>query len=121
MRPFPDVNTGRWQPSAGDGGTAPVWSPDTQELFYTNAAGTGLMVVAFQQDASFIADTPRLLFENPDLRLGPNAVRLFDVSSDGQRFLMLKQPTPSAGDSNRGELRIVINWFEELRARVPIP
>ena len=37
----------------------------------------------------------------------------YDVSSDGQRFVMVKD------DSSSGRLSIVINWFEELKRLVP--
>ena len=120
VRPFPAVDAGQWQPSGGGGGTTPVWSPATRELFYVNAAGTGLMVVPFEQETSFVAGTPRLLFEHPSLILGGSSSRTFDVSADGQRFLMLKQhATARASDSSQDELRIVLNWFEELKERAP--
>jgi hypothetical protein len=39
----------------------------------------------------------------------------FDVSRDGQRFLMTRQ-----NESVASEIEVVLNWFEELKARVPI-
>ncbi len=46
--------------------------------------------------------------------------RHWDVSPDGRRFLMLRQ---TGAATNEGELEIVLiqNWFEELKARVPVP
>ncbi len=38
--------------------------------------------------------------------------RNYDVSADGQRFLMVL-------DTSAGELHVVINWFEELKSRAP--
>jgi hypothetical protein len=51
---------------------------------------------------------------------GGNPGRTYDVSPDGQRFLMIKF---SAADQARGvnNLVVVQNWFEELKARVPVP
>ncbi len=43
VRPFPEVNQGRWQVSTG-GGDTPLWSPDGRELFYRS--GDAVMAVA---------------------------------------------------------------------------
>lgn len=59
--------------------------------------------------------TPRLLFrggfEASPLRMPNN-----DVSLDGQRILMIE---PGEDDRPPSALPIVLNWFEELNARVP--
>ncbi len=41
----------------------------------------------------------------------------YDVTPDGQRFLLLK-----AGDdkTTAGQLQLVVDWFEELKRRVPV-
>jgi hypothetical protein len=41
----------------------------------------------------------------------------YDVSPDGQRFLMLKDETQQATTST--QIVVVQNWFEELKRRVP--
>ena len=66
----------------------------------------------------FSAGKPRMLFEGPYL---PTAASLpfYDVSPDGQRFLMLK-PVESQ-TSAPTQINVVLNWFEELRRRVPAP
>ncbi|MDP6608152.1 MAG: hypothetical protein QF463_03715, partial [Vicinamibacterales bacterium] len=46
---------------------------------------------------------------------GRSAPLTFDVSPDGRRFLTASDLDSGAG----GELRVVLNWFEELKARVP--
>ena len=45
----------------------------------------------------------------------------WDISPDGKRFLMMKEPaaTASAGGGPR-KINIVLNWFEELKQRVPV-
>ena len=48
--------------------------------------------------------------------------RTYDIAPDGQRFLMLKPGTPGDADEPFGgltQIHIVLNWLEELRARVP--
>ena len=47
-------------------------------------------------------------------------VRRWDVAPDGRRFLMIQdRPTETAGLSD--SLVVVLNWIEELKAKVPIP
>ena len=110
VRPFPDIDGGRWQVSTG-GGTQPLWAG--QELFYRT--GDAVMVVAVQTDPSFVAETPEVLFEGDYLIAngGPN----YDVSPDGERFLMIKQ---IENPSEMPRIIVVQNWFEELRRLAPV-
>jgi hypothetical protein len=41
--------------------------------------------------------------------------RSYDVSRDGERFLMIRLPR----DHPRPRIVVVLNWFDELRAKVP--
>ena len=46
--------------------------------------------------------------------------RHYDVSADGQRFLLLKDaPTPNGQKTSAPEIHLVLNWFEELKAKAP--
>ena len=64
---------------------------------------------------SFSAGKPRVLFEGPYARSGRSSPD-YDVSPDGQRFLMLK-----ASEQAQAATQIVVvqNWFEELKQKVP--
>ncbi len=48
--------------------------------------------------------------------------RDYDMSPDGERLLMVF-PTDQldSGESARPQINIVLNWFEELKERVPVP
>jgi hypothetical protein len=84
VRPFPNVNDGKWAVSEG-GGVAPVWSPDGRELFYMN--GTAMMSVAIDtRGGVFRAAAPTVLFTGPFETGSPN----FDVSPDVLSFLMVE-------------------------------
>jgi hypothetical protein len=73
-----------------------------------------MMAVTITADRSSLsADKPRKLFEVPSSFAGQ-----FDVSPDGQRFVMLKSAVEEK-DANRTYLTFVFNWFEELKAKVP--
>jgi hypothetical protein len=72
--------------------------------------------VDVRADGGFSTGKPRLLFERPGYSLG-GPIRGYDLSQDGQRFLMVKyeqsKPTPVT------EMILVQNWFEELKRLVP--
>ena len=63
--------------------------------------------------STFNAGTPAKVFDTKYVQHNPS--RHYDVSADGQRFLMLKDSVTPAG------LVVVQHWFEELKARVPLP
>jgi len=89
VRPYPNVASGRWQVSAG-GGTQPLWSRNGRELFYVSPT-SALMRVGVEHSASWVATTPStLLKEGSLITLSGNPGRSYDVSPDGQRFLVLK-------------------------------
>ena len=117
VRPFPDVNEGRWQVSSG-GGEWPLWSPDGRELFY---AGSGsMMVVPIETEPTFTQGTVDLLFDlDPYVKPSGLANRRIDISPEGDRFLMLKTGGGSDEDAETTSIIIVQNWFEELKKLVP--
>jgi Tol biopolymer transport system component len=117
VRPFPDVNSGHWQVST-NGGTRPLWARSGQELFYASPTGA-LMRVSVEHASSWAATAPTMLikegyFTNPGGFLG----RMYDVSPDGQRFLMIKAPGTDVGAAMPA-LMVVQHWDEELKRLVP--
>ncbi|MDA2938028.1 hypothetical protein MYX75_07180, partial [Acidobacteria bacterium AH-259-A15] len=114
VRPFPNVDEGKWQISS-DGGREPVWGPQGQELFYRN--GETMMVVRIKTEPIFTAGNPEVLFTGRYVTRGGG--RQYDISPDGQRFLMIKEAGEAGGTSARQELIIVQNWFEELKRLIP--
>jgi eukaryotic-like serine/threonine-protein kinase len=111
VQPYPGPG-GKWQIST-EGGTEPVWNPNGRELFYRS--GDKMMAVDIAAQSGFTASKPRVLFEGryePTAATSPN----FGVSPDGQRFLMLK---PSEQEAAPTQINVVLNWFEELKRRVP--
>ncbi len=110
VRPFPDVDSGRFPISPG-GGREPLWSPDGSELFYRS--GDSLMAVPVKTEPPFEAGSPEVLFtRNYAFAVG----RMYDIAPDG-RFLMIK----AAGTTEEGLGNVVLvqNWFEELKRLVP--
>jgi len=112
VQPYPGPG-GKWQIST-EGGTEPVWNPNGRELFYRS--GDKMMAVDIATQPGFAAGKPKVLFEGQYLPT-PATFPNYDVAPDGQRFLMLK-PIEQA-QAAPTQINVVLNWFEELKRRVP--
>jgi serine/threonine-protein kinase len=113
VRPFPNVEAGHWQVST-DGGTKPVWT--RSELFY-QTHGAMMAVPVRTTDSTFSAGNPSKLFDTTPYYFGMSG-HTFDVSADGQKFLMIKNA--AASDQNAAlSLIVVEHWTDELKTRVP--
>jgi Tol biopolymer transport system component len=111
VRPFPDVDTGKWLVSTA-GGRTPVWSPTGDELFYSN--GSNVMTVPVEpRGTTFSAGAPAVLFSGPFETGSPG----FDISPDGTYFVMV-EADPSAKPT---QIHVVLNWSEELKRIMPVP
>jgi hypothetical protein len=70
-----------------------------------------------------IVGTPHVLFQGKYVRSLPIDATPWDISPDGRRFLMLKRPAAQSGtptEARPNKINIVLNWFEELKRRVPV-
>jgi hypothetical protein len=107
VRPFPGPG-GKWQIST-DGGDYPSWRRDGRELYYLNESSTPMAVDVNGTGESFEADRPRPLF--PTTSLSPVLINgwPYDVTADGQRFIMVTGNTVQASTIN-----VVLNWDAEL-------
>ena len=119
VRPFPDADAGKTTISAA-GGTAPVWSRDGSELFYWEE--DRLVAVPVSTSPSFSRGTPVVLFETTNFLGGAGAApgRTYDVAPDG-RFVMVKTAGDAVEQTQAPQITVVLDWFEELKARVPVP
>ena len=73
------------------------------------------MAVDVDTKSGFSAGKPRMLFEGPYVLSG--GYPFYDVSSDSQRFLMLKPVEYQTAAPT--QINVVLNWFEELKRLVP--
>jgi serine/threonine-protein kinase len=116
VRAYPGPGPVR-QVSSG-GGWEPVWAPDGRQIFYTWPAGpavrTRMMAATFRSGSPPEIGEPRVLFEGDYYHEAPFG-RHYDISPDGQRFLMITSqafmPAPT-------EIGVVMNWLGELEGRV---
>ena len=109
VRPYPP-GPGKWQISV-DGGEEGIWARDGRELFYRN--GNRWMTAGVRLGPHFKADTPRRLFEGPFVNVGGLS---YDVTPDGQRFLVLEPAEPAAAPVTH--LNVVLNWFEDVKQKM---
>jgi serine/threonine-protein kinase len=96
-----------------EGGREPVWSHDGRELFYRQ--GDRMLVVAIDHGPPFSAARPQVVFEGR-YEVGVAGNPDWDISPDGQRFLMIQRGDASAPT----RLHVILNWLGELEGlRLP--
>jgi len=100
VRPFSGPG-GKWRISRW-GGTFPRWRGDGKEVFYASGDGK-IMAVDVTPGAAFTAGEPRTLFAT---RLRRSLTREYDVTPDGQRFLVAVTPS----EDNLPPITLVQNW-----------
>jgi Tol biopolymer transport system component len=108
---FPDAH-GKWQLSNG-GGDQPRWRGDGKELFYVAADGK-IMAVPVKEGANFNPGAPAALFQaNPKEPVATSEQVMYDVTQDGQRFLINTYV-------KNGEIQpmfVVLNWDAESKRK----
>jgi len=108
---FPDLGDRR--PISTNGGAEALWSPDGHELFYRE--GTKMMSVSIDYEPRFSVGIPELLFDGLDE--ADCSGRNYDISVDGQRFLVIKTVDSTEASI---DMIVVLNWFQELRRLAPV-
>jgi serine/threonine-protein kinase len=120
VQPFP-AGGERYQAPRVNFDFQPVWSHDGKELLYIPSTASGQMA------AVTFTTTPAVTFSSPStfpftLTAGmlSNGRRAFDVLPDG-RLVGLASNDATAGNAVVNEVKLIVNWFEELRRLVPDP
>ncbi len=113
VQPFPATGEIHQVSKAGENGHHPMWTPDGRELAYIPHVGL-LVAVGVSMTPTFTFTDPKPL-PRKFATSCPVSQRPWDIASDG-RVLSVYE----AGVSGAPEIRVVLNWFEELKAKVPI-
>ena len=116
VRPFPNVGGGQWQVSS-TGGNQPLWARSGRELFYVAPDGALMTVPVQSHDTTWSAGTATKLFAASYFTGG--IARGYDVSSDGQRFVMIKEGGGTDQIASASQIIVVQHWAEELKRLVP--
>ena len=116
VRPFPNVAGGQWEVSTA-GGRMPVWARSGKELFYVDADGALMTVAVEANGVTWNSGLPTKIPARHFFVGNSASGRTFDVSPDGQRFLVIKTPGNDGGAAPA--FVVVQHWDEELRRLVP--
>jgi serine/threonine protein kinase/Tol biopolymer transport system component len=108
VRPF-GQGSSKWQISTG-GGMFPVWARSGKQLFYRESGN--IMAVDVTTQPAFSVSTPRVMVPSAVTAPLSNGIDSFDVSLDGQHFLVHQQSS-EAGQSV--QINVILSWSEELR------
>jgi len=112
ISPFPNPADGKWLVSR-DGGTEPLWSADGRELFYRDVRS--VLAVTIDTSSGFVVSgEPQLLFTGPYRPPAIHRGHTYDVTPDGQKFIMIREM-----DAVQSEIIVIQNWIEELERLVP--
>ncbi len=116
VRPFPPTAAEYEAPEDADL-HHPLWSPDGKELFYVAGPSLfGSISISTKPVVSFgrPVRTPKSGFTTSV----PANIRTYDILPDGKHFIGVV----AAGQTNSGipQIQVVLNWFEELKQRVPV-
>ena len=88
------------------------WAPDDTELYWVG--NDRMMAAKFEREGAAKIGAPEALFESP-WPAAPQRWLAFDVAPDG-RFIMIE---PAEWEKSPREISVVLNWDEELRAKLP--
>ena len=121
VRPFPSApSAGRWQVSESESGAKfPVWSRNRRELFYVNSDNRIMVVRYTANEHSFVPEKPRQWSPAPLFRPTNNALWNLDIAPDGRRFVVLAPPESRSEEPATVHATILLNFFDELRRRLP--
>jgi hypothetical protein len=118
VEPFPPTGEKRQAPKT-DVDYHPLWSPDGKSLFYVPSPNHLVVAVPITTGRTVAFGNPFEPTRSPRPDLSKNDMRGYDVLPDG-RFISLSRTFGDAtSTSSSGEVRVVTNWFDELKRRIP--
>jgi serine/threonine-protein kinase len=117
VQPFPATGT---KQTIARGGR-PIWSRDGRdgkELYYIPAPAQWHMVRVTTEP--IFAFTPPVAVPRPFGIAGPGSPRTFDFLPDGRIIGVGATAQGTSGAASLSQIHVVVNWFEDLKARVPV-
>jgi Tol biopolymer transport system component len=113
VQPFPPTGA-KYKISAKESADSPLWTPDGKQIVF--AAGRKLMSVDVHTKPSFAFSQPQEL----PVEIENSQGRPYDITPDNKQFLVMQRPEGSGAEKPSSQINIVLNWFEELKQRVPV-
>jgi len=106
-----DGAMGNPSPISTDGGERPRWSPDGKNMYYWRFGR--LMTLGIDPESARPTSNPRVAIDFESLPISDDD---FSALPDGKLLMMRKGPD----EVRPTHVNVVVNWFEELKAKVPI-
>ena len=127
VQPFPP--TGAKYRLTTTGARTALWSPNGNELIYADfrsdsPLGAGhLVAVEIRTQPTFTFGKPRPLPIAEGVQFGGTG-RQYDITPDGKQFIVVLDASTSATPAGTRrppptQINVILNWQEELKARVP--
>ncbi|MEO8370167.1 MAG: protein kinase [Candidatus Solibacter sp.] len=118
VEPFPPTGIKHQFPSKENRPNQPVWAPDGKEIFYNPGPGQFASVGVMTKPAFMFGNS--VVWSRQFLGSPPLVRRSYDITPGGKFVSTIKPGQVVSGNSEAGRIQVVLNWFEDLRARVPV-
>ncbi len=120
IQPFPDAGA-KYMLPRDQQNHHPLWSPAGKEIFYIPRQGTTAVIgVTTAPQVAFGTAVP--IPRGGRVEGPPSAHRNHDLMPDGKRFVgVLPEGSEQTPAAYATQVRVVLNWFEDLKQRVPVP
>jgi serine/threonine-protein kinase len=122
VRAFPPPASGQasqWQISNSGTVSAPAWSRNGRELIYQS--GDQLMAVSYSVNGDFfVAEKPRVWIDKLGLTTPETGLGDWDLAPDGKRVVEVTSVVSTETPKPDHEVVLLLNFFDELRRRVPV-
>jgi serine/threonine-protein kinase len=116
VRPFPASRGGKWQISNG-GGIYGLWSNNGHELFY-ETEDNRIMAMDYRVEGdTFVPGKRRLWYEGQVFYPGNSNL---DITPDGKRFAVLTTPEGARETKGSVHVTMLLNFFDDLKRRMPV-
>jgi eukaryotic-like serine/threonine-protein kinase len=117
VQPFPATGA-KYQVSKGSAAHHPAWSRDGKEIIYIPAQSNAV-VVSVSRQVGFSVSKTTLELPAKGIEGGPGSVRTYDVMPDGRLVGVINTGLAATGAPDSPLIRVVLNWFEELKRLAP--
>jgi Tol biopolymer transport system component len=117
VEPYPATGAKYQMSTASGGGHNPMWSRDGGELFYTLGPATTMVAIKVKTSPTFSFAPPETV-ARPFTNSPPVAGRAFDAVQGGRFLGLLPADAADPSTARREQIRVVLNWTEELKGRV---
>ena len=117
VQPFPPTGT-KYLVSNGSAAHHPTWSRSGKEIIYLPAQSNAV-VASVNTQPSFSVGKATVELPAKGQEGGPASIRTYDVMPDGRLLAVVNADPRPSGAPDIPQIRVVLNWFEELKQKLP--